>query len=518
MKNRIIFLFVLLFFNACVKDNSNTEFNDLNNITIDKIGSQEVTLGERLVITPTVKYTSDDLSFLWYTYSSISGGKRDTLSIEKNLNVVIGGANAIPGEKYKLVFRVYDNKTGVFVSQENDFSVNSLYTKGLLMLCEDGADMELNMLLSDNTVLDNIYSKNNNGQKLNKNFTGVVFTNPSPLRLEMKNVLLFADEENGGYVLNPITMSKKLTVRKMFDDPIDAPIISVRDYSGKVGNIEYLFLNGKLCKRATNMGVFEFESSPMVVSNSTKDFTIQNFIHKAHQPIVYDDMNGRILAHAPWNKGTLIRINQSLSSNTPFDGDNLGNYSLEASGQLYANNYWMLMKDKETNERVVFKFILEQRAVGRDVFLAFTPLSKTIITSSIAPNLNDRKVIFAHSKIPRICLYVANNKIYNMNIDMINQGSTALAEIELASINSNINITGGEYYTATIPAPTPENPNATRISEQIRLFVQDNSLSTAKGGIIYYELTTTAGLTITEIYRKIGGFCDKVIDIEEKDS
>lgn len=521
MKNSIItllFVFALFSFTACVKDNSNTNFNDLNKITIEKLPAQEVTLGGRLIVTPTVTSTDDDISFIWYTYSRISGSKRDTLSTEKNLDVVIGGANAVPGEQYKLVFRVYDNKSGVFVSQETDFAVNSQYTKGLLMLCEDGQDMELNMLLSNNTVLDNIFSKNNSGQKLSKKFKEVTFTNPNPIKLVMKNVLLFADDENGGYVLDPITMSEKSTVRNMFDDPISDPIVSVRGYSGLVNMIEYIYLNNKLCKRVTNMGVFEFQSSPLVVSNSTKDFSIQNFVYKEHQPIVYDDMNGRLLAHAPWNKGTLIRINESMSSKEPFDGDNLGNYSMESSGQLSVNNYWMLMKDKNTNERVVFKYILEKRAVDRDVFLAFTPLSKTVISSSIAPNLKDATIIFAHSNISKTCLYIANNKIYNMNIDMINQGSSALAEVELASLSGNINITGGEYYTLTTPDPTPENPNATKITEQIRLFVQDNNLTSAKGGLIYYELTTGAGLGAKEVYRKIGGFCDRVVDIVEKDS
>lgn len=51
----------------------------------------------------------------------------------------------------------------------------------------------------------------------------------------------------------------------------------------------------------------------------------------------------------------------------------------------------------------------------------------------------------------------------------------------------------------------------------IRLGVRKSDYtSTKKGGIIYTEASSVGGLNLVESSRKLG-FCDKVIDIEEKE-
>lgn len=518
--NKIIALFLILMLSigACVKDNSNEKFNVLNEITIEGLEtSYSPLIGDRLTITPIVKATrKNDLSYVWYLYSQMSNGKRDTLSTQESLDCVIGGSNAKPGIDYTLVYRVIDNQTGIFAYKHMKFTATSVYSKGALILCENESQVELAMMLPDGTVLGNLYPLNNDGETLNNKYREIESVDPkNSVTPEMAQVCIFADDENGGVVLDPTTLTKKSSVRDMFDDKIEDEIISVSSYTGKLGMIERILLNKKVCKRTTNMNTLLFQASPLVVSNTASDYSIGGYLCQGNIPVFYDDMNGRIVAHIPYNMGILIRANAELSSTTPFDADNMGQYDYVSGGALnLESDMWLLLRDKQNGELVMFKFKMEVPNPS-EPSMTITPISKTVITSAIAPNIaNAEHFILNNKKVTTNCMYVSNNKIYSVNVSMIGDNER-MVELELAA-PANMTITGCEYYSATVPAPTAEKPDATRVSEQIRLYVKDNSLSSKNGGVIYYEITTTGGLQAKEYLRKVGGFCDKIIDISEK--
>lgn len=531
MKNSKIvvsFLLAVLSLSACVKDNSNEKFNKLNEITISGVeDSYEPLLGDRLIINPTVTATDKgDLSYVWYLYSELADGKRDTLSTDEKLDFVIGGANAIPGNKYTLVYRVIDNKTGIFAYKHMKLISRGLYSKGTMFLCENDSNVELGMILPDGTVLGDIYSLNNEGAVLNSAYREVQSINAENSTVpEMRQVCLFAYDEAGGVVLDPITLTKIYNVRDMFDDVIDAPTVSVSNYMGRIGNIEFIFLNNKVCKRTTNMGTLLFQANPLVISNATSDFSIGGYIchtvvdaddYEDTVPVFYDNMNGRVVIHIPWNMGVLIRPEPGLSGTSPFDADNIGDYDYVSGGTLSTElGMWLLLRDRQTRDLVMFRFNVDIPDTW-EPYATITPISKTVITSAIAPNIaNANHFIINGKKQSPNCMYVSNNKVYSMNVSMVD-GSNRMAEMELVA-PSNMTITGAKYFTATLPDPTPDDPEATKACEQIRLCVQDNSLSSKKGGVIFYEITTTGGLKLVEYSRKVGGFCDKIISISEKE-
>lgn len=76
-------------------------------------------------------------------------------------------------------------------------------------------------------------------------------------------------------------------------------------------------------------------------------------------------------------------------------------------------------------------------------------------------------------------------------------------------------ITGMKFLDITVAAPTSEDPEATRVSPQVRVCVRDLSLGEKQGGAVFYEINTTGGIHMEQIFKKTG-FCDKVIDIDEK--
>lgn len=533
MKNSKIivsFLLAMLSLSACVKDNSNEKFNKLNEITISGIeDSYEPLIGDRLEINPTVTATDkENLSYVWYLYSGLSDGKRDTLSTEENLDVVIGGANAIPGNKYTLVYRVIDNKTGIFAYQHTKFTSRSIYSKGTMVLYENENQVELGMILTDGRVLENLYPLNNDGAVLNNAYREVQSINAeNSTVLEMRQVCLFADDASGGVVLDPVTLTKIGDVRDMFDDEINTPVINVTNYMGRVGQVEYIFLNNKVCKRATNTGTIFFEGNPLVVSNMVSDFSIDGSICHTTVitdedgesedyvfPVFYDGMNGRVVLHVPYNMGVLIRPEPEGSQ--AFDVDNIGNYDYVSGGTISAElGMWLLLRDKQTRDLVMFRFNINLPDQD-EPYATVKAISKTVITSAIAPNITGATHFIVNPKkqSPN-CMYVSNNKVYSMNVSMVD-GSNRMAEMELVA-PINMTITGAKYFTATLPDPTPDDPEATKACEQIRLCVQDNSLSSKKGGVIFYEITTTGGLKLVEYSRKVGGFCDKIISISEKE-
>lgn len=170
--NFLVLSCMLLF--SCVDDKSTIDNIALNNITIGELDdSYSVMIGENLQITPELSADNDDLSYLWYIYAK-GVDVRDTLATTRNLDVLIGGDKMIPGKDYTLVYRVIDNKSGVFVSRKTTVMAMTNYTQGTLVLCDIKGERTLNIVLPNGNILKNIYQTNNGG-KIGKYFISSVF-------------------------------------------------------------------------------------------------------------------------------------------------------------------------------------------------------------------------------------------------------------------------------------------------------------------------------------------------------
>ena len=49
----------------------------------------------------------------------------------------------------------------------------------------------------------------------------------------------------------------------------------------------------------------------------------------------------------------------------------------------------------------------------------------------------------------------------------------------------------------------------------MRLAVRDLNRTERQGGVVFYEVNSTGGIHLDSVFKKTG-FCDKVIDINEK--
>lgn len=526
MKNyKYLLSLVFLIAIGCVKDNTVNDFNVLNEITIKKFNEKyEAKLGERFTLPTDVTMSfgeKSDVRYVWYLYST-QFGVRDTISTDKNLDIVLTGSDAVPGVEYTLVYRITDNKTGIFATENTKFSALSDYTKGTLLLCEEKGEKELNFLLADEnkTILDNVFELNN-GHKLDNTITQVYFTDPNASKLYMKQVYLLGTSADGGYALDPNSLSTQYTMREMFDNPIAAPTIELRDYSYPAGQIDYIVLNGKLSKRTVNMGNLQFQPEPLFVFSPKTDYRVGAYFAMESEILFYDDLNHRILKHSPFNKGTIVEPDPLTSTATHFNPSDMGDYKFLAGGKIGIDRdkgiqYWMIGQQNVTKAITLFKFY-QQIVSGK---LSINTVDKVDITAAVAPNIANATTVLgnyaANQGAFKLCFYHTGDKIYSINTETLTSATAGLSEtLQIDLSAENMTITGMKFPTVNVPDEN-SSTGATRKANQIRVYVQDNNLSELKGGVIYYEVTTVGGIALKEVYRKVGGYCDKVIDIEEK--
>ena len=137
MKNlKYIFILFLSIQFSCIDDKSKFGGNEIDAITIEGIEEyKEIEIGTKLEIKPTVITKFSDksqLSYVWYKYNK-EQAVPDTLSYEKNLDVIIG--DVLPGVITTLVFKVIDLQTGIFAMHKSSFVTVGKYSGGTLMLC-----------------------------------------------------------------------------------------------------------------------------------------------------------------------------------------------------------------------------------------------------------------------------------------------------------------------------------------------------------------------------------------------
>jgi hypothetical protein len=194
-------------------------------------------------------------------------------------------------------------------------------------------------------------------------------------------------------------------------------------------------------------------------------------------------------------------------------GDNL---RLMAWGKETGNvgDFWMLMRNTITQRLFVYKFNIRNNSSTS----SYEFLSRAIIeiSESNAPHIYQAEWFSSNDVVNDILMYATKDKVYSFNMHQLTQGSGSLIEAEqIDAASQNLEITKMEYVQVQVANPTESNPTATRSANQIRLSVLDHSLSAHPGGFSIYEVTTTGGLHSTMVYTKTG-FCDEVVDIDEK--
>lgn len=140
---------ILILFSACYDDHTNTDFDTLEEIKIDSIGSAFTLMqdADTLVIEPVVSSNLDsDWEYSWDYYHTKGGKELVNLSHEKNLEQVLH----LPIGNYTLVFTATNKKTGVSGIKTLTVDISSPYACGWYVLKDDGESTDLDLFASDN--------------------------------------------------------------------------------------------------------------------------------------------------------------------------------------------------------------------------------------------------------------------------------------------------------------------------------------------------------------------------------
>lgn len=507
---KILFIVIIILLAGC-SDNDDFQLKSINDITINGITNSYIAnVNSPLKIEPNITADKDEvLSYVWYTYSNIST-KTDTLSTEKNLDVVINPSKLPPG-KYTLTFKVTDTETGVYTATRTQLEIRTLLSKGTIFLCKTGDVTDITFMTvngDDIELYDNVYSMSNNNENLSSKSTKVFFIDPNKYAPFLKQVLVFCDDELGGVVLDPQTFVKNKSVRNAFDTNISDPILKPHTYFRET--VDYILMNSLLYKRSINMQSINWEP-PLVVSGGNTTYRLSNSIFSVNgAPTVYDYQNGRLLQHNPYNMGRLVLLPSTGMDTRYFDFNNFGpNLDMITAGRLSEpGGYWMLMKNTTDGKYFIYKF----RTAGAKLN-QYVSVAKVELTPEIAPNISEAKVFSNAEEYSDLLLYATDNVVYSLLINNINDGQSTLAEnaqIDLTSEGKSI--TNIKFTPIINSYINNEGKEVEDITYQARISAQDVN---KKGGVMFYEINTLGGINSKKIF-ELFGFCDEVIDIEEK--
>ena len=509
----IYVLAAVLSLGSCVKDDTVESFSELNKVTFGEMDEKySVMLYDTLQIPLDITTSFNDesqLSYAWYIYTRTSSFKADTLSHEKNLNVVIDPTKAIPGEDYTLGVKVTDESTGVYYRKDMKLEVTTLFTKGTIMLCKENNNIELNFLTNEKNrkLIDNVYSRSNGGEQLTGTPTHVYSINPNNYAPFMKQVLIFCDNEDGGVILDPITFEKIKPLRNAFESKLSSTTLYPQAYMKPQMSIDYIILDGKICKRGVNMKRMDWEA-PLVCTQGSGDYEVAPFFWEIdYQGTFYDRKNKRILQHFRWNMGALHQLSLAGADLSHFNPNEIGeNMEMLCSGNLSGiNQCWMLMKNSETGKLYIYKF---QVWKGR-----FISKLKMELTTKAVPHINEAVAFAVNPNFRDVLMFSTKDKVFSFSVNLLNAYTDNILEAcQVDLSDKNMEITGLEFQKINVDSPTGGKPIA---SNQLRLYVKDHNLSGLQGGVMFYEVSSMGGLHSELLYSKTG-FCDEVVDIEEK--
>ncbi|MFR3330130.1 MAG: hypothetical protein ACLTSL_08210 [Odoribacter splanchnicus] len=386
------------------------------------------------------------------------------------------------------------------------------FTKGTVLLCEEGGEARINFMQdnAEKTVLENVYLEANK-ELAGRNPVRIFSINPNNYAPFLKQELIFCDDANGGVVASPLSFEKIKTVRDAFDVTPTTDMLCPEFYY-KSSQIDYIIMNGIIHRRGTNMKAVNWEPGLVLINDQADYSAAPNVLTIVSGiPIFFDRLHGRLIYHGTWNKGSLSTLPKDDSDAGYFDCDRLGeNLKLKCWGTLSEPKMagWMLLEDVREHKHYMYKFSF----LGSK----FKSLSKIEIKDIVAPNLKNAIGFGANDKYKDVFMYATEDGVYSFAANQLTNSTTSTLEVLQKDMKpENMKITGIKFTDITIAAPTEENPNATRISQQIRLSVKDLGLTKKQGGIVFYEVNSTGGIHLEFLFKKTG-FCEKVIDIDEK--
>ncbi|GEM_PF-388000 len=263
---------------SCVKDKSNYDYNEINEVEIEGIEeSYSAVMLDTLKITPvltrTLEQREDDLEYYWILYNPTQTyNNADTLAKTRNLDVLV---NTVPGS-YKITYRVKDKTTGVAYRKEFAIVVTSELQRGYLVLSELNGNADVTFISEAGKVYESIY-KNINKEEAGTNPVAIRYMYQAPLDY----VAVLCNDQRGGVFLSSLSFKKMFEYKEFFyEEPqvIKPQAMEITEGYGTVSDYQvfgsqmFIFNNNRLHMRDNNYNVTVDGVSTRVETKFYTDF------------------------------------------------------------------------------------------------------------------------------------------------------------------------------------------------------------------------------------------------------
>lgn len=531
---KILVSILLLLLWGCTEEVEKLDIDKLEKLKISGIADEiRLKLNDSLILHPVIEYAGDnEYDYVWYMYdmqSLVEETNYDTLSLEKDLKCKIDNrvVKAVDSE-HTLVFKAVNKETGVYYVHRSKLFASGVYGLGTFLLCQEGNEYKLHFIHRDSRELvKNVYDEKESGKLVNP--TKVAFIKPINRYLpQLKEVMIFCDNEDGGVVLDPTTFAKTVTFREKVNAEISG-ILTPR-FHFQNGVYDYLIYNGGSCIKQMSSDnyepMFAVISEPGNAQLAPMVWKILQYYQESWGgysqggPIYYDQNNHRFLEHAIELRGYLREMKNA--DNSVFDCNNLGDHMELVCGGILPGigNGWALMRDSATDKLWLFKFstTMEFPIPGNKIecIVTFTGTEKIELGPKYGMHLSQAKFISSiYGVEDGVFVFGTEDGVYSFNVNLASSANPMNLETELISREDleGLKITGLEYVSYEIE--DPDNPFDPLIEKEVRLSVVKGFQDGGKEGVIFYKMETLGGLHLEEVFRELD-ICDKIIDIEEK--
>lgn len=484
---------------ACVDDNTQTVFKELNEVTIEGIEDEynNVYINRVLSIHPTLTTALGDesqLDYLWIAYDRNSRYDADTLARTKNLDAVI---SLTPGT-HTGKFKVFDLTTGIYYEKEFTINVVNDFTEGLLILAENNGQAELDFWIPGrDELITDVYGLLNEGKSLGTNPHRVYFNKYTTD--ESSEVMVFCQDEEGGKILDNITMLESRNYKDLFINDIGdvRPQAYFKNFMR-----EYLVDNGLVYDRAVNSNppsstVKPYLSSPLGEYEIAENADFSDDENSVSRSVLYDNLNHCFYA----------QLNVASSSLTTVTS--LGMYTQELAGGffdpadtgmrcLYAG--LSSRNANETREYIgVFETATGERHLLRmgigiyadaDPSTYFRDLGNDVITSD---RINEANTFACSANASGYMFYAAGSQVFVYNV--LNKKGQMLYDFG----------TGYEIDHIEIE----------RAGHRLWVAFRDTRAQELPAGFAGLNIQTDGGLQLRDDVRH-DNFADRIVDFESK--
>ncbi|MDY5813541.1 MAG: PKD-like family lipoprotein [Bacteroides sp.] len=500
MKKIILSFCSLLVLYACIEDRTNESLVPLNEIIIGGVDDEylHVSVDQIFRVSPTIKISqgsSDELTYLWITYTSNSRLTADTLSKEKDLAVPI---RLTPG-KHTLKLKVTDERTGVFYEKESTIHVVNEFTAGVLILAEVDGHARLDFLKSTGgDVVTDVYGKMNKGDLLGKNPRKVVF---NKFRTDLlSEVLVMCDDEMGGKVLDNITLVRRKNYRELFFASAPDGIMKPQTYysSSMRG---YLIDNGRVYDRAVNTNPPAATVKPSMIAESTEYEISANadFGDNEKLPsrmVLYDNLNGCFYSLHGISSVSLSKVGKtsgfSYINGGFFNPNELKMKCLYAGitsrSESGVREYLGVFEDAQGKRRLLsmrIGFFTSENPASFFQDLGNTPMQ--------SPGITEATSFATSAQLPGYLFYAVGGKLYLYNA---------------------INHLGHEVYDLG-NGYLVDHIEADRGTKCLWVAFRNTDLTETQAGFCGLKVSTDGGLSLEQTIRQ-EGLADRIVDFERK--